>query len=105
MKCQNLFSGKNKIKKKNKENYFNMLSAENFTQSAKCCIQTKMYRLYRKMTSMYIFIWIQHGCLANMIFALDPSNSVTKRWWCIDDFLISSQKHCTEPLIFAFSSS
>ena len=29
MKCQNLFSGKTKKK------YFNMLSAENFTQSAK----------------------------------------------------------------------
>ena len=30
MKCENLFSGKNKKK------YFSMLSAENFTQSAKC---------------------------------------------------------------------
>ena len=29
-KCQNLYSGKNKKK------YFNMLSAENFTQSDKC---------------------------------------------------------------------
>ena len=28
MKCQNLFS----VKKKKKENYFDMLSAENFTQ-------------------------------------------------------------------------
>ena len=26
-------------------------------------------------------IWIQHDCLANTIFALDPSNNVTKRLW------------------------
>ena len=31
---------------------------------------------------LYIVVWIQHGCLAYMIFALDLSNSVTKRLWC-----------------------
>ena len=53
-----------------------------------CDIQTKMYRLYRKITvyvhflyNLYFFVWIQHGCLANMFFALDPSNSVIKRLW------------------------
>ena len=24
--------------------------------------------------NLYIFIWIQHGCLVKMAFALDPSN-------------------------------
>ena len=33
--------------------------------------------------NQYIFVWIQHGCLANMGFALDPSNSVIKRLLCI----------------------
>ena len=49
----------------------------------------KMYRLYRKMPFMviflynlYMFVWIQHACLANTVFALDPSNSVVKRLWC-----------------------
>ena len=36
-----------------------------------CYIQTEMYRLYRKM--------IIFGCLADMFFALDPSNRVIKR--------------------------
>ena len=33
--------------------------------------------------NLYIFVWIQHGCLANMVFAFDPSNSVKKRLWFI----------------------
>ena len=50
-------------------------------------IQTKMCRLYRKVhrlkchffyINVYIFVWIQHGCLTNM----DPSNNVIKRLWC-----------------------
>ena len=55
----------------------------------------KMYRLYRKMTinghpkmviflyNLYIFVWIQHGCLTNMVYAMDPNNSVIKRLWCM----------------------
>ena len=39
MKCQNLFSGK-------MEKYFNMLSAENFTRSAKWLKQTGELLLY-----------------------------------------------------------
>ena len=61
----------------------------------KCCIQTKMYSIYRQMTiygpnkkcidyiekndhlyNLYIFVRIQHSCLANTGFALDPSNFV-----------------------------
>ena len=30
-----------------------------------------------------IFVWIQHGCLANTVFTLDPSNRLIKRLWCI----------------------
>ena len=59
----------------------------------KCGIQTKMYRLYRKMTfkdyiepfmvifpyHLYIFVWILHGCLAEMVDALDPTKSVIRR--------------------------
>ena len=33
--------------------------------------------------NLNIFVWIQHDCLANTVFTLDPSNSVTKRLWCI----------------------
>ena len=48
----------------------------------KCCIQKKMYRLYRKkwllmvilLYNIYIFVWIQHRCLTNTVFALGPSN-------------------------------
>ena len=32
--------------------------------------------------NLYIFVWIQHGCLANIVFVLDPSNSVIKRLLC-----------------------
>ena len=28
------------------------------------------------------FVWIQHGCLTNTVYALDPNNSVIKRLWC-----------------------
>ena len=45
-----------------------------------------MYGLYRKMViflyNLYILIWIKHGCLANMVYALDPNNGVIKRLWC-----------------------
>ena len=30
--------------------------------------------------NLYIFVWIQHGYLANTGFALDPRNSVKKRF-------------------------
>ena len=59
----------------------------------KCCIQTKMYRLHKKWSffffffflyNVFVFVLIQHGCLANIVFALDPSNSVIKRLWCTD---------------------
>ena len=39
-----------------------------------------------------IFVWIQSGCLAKTVFFLDPSNSVIKRLWCVNIFLISPQK-------------
>ena len=29
--------------------------------------------------NLYILVWTKHGCLAEMVFALDPSNSVIKR--------------------------
>ena len=29
------------------------------------------------------FVWMQHGVLTDMVFALDPSNSVIKRLWCV----------------------
>ena len=31
------------------------------------------------LCNLYIFVWIQHGYLANTVFALGPSNSVIKR--------------------------
>ena len=36
-----------------------------------------------------IFVWIQHGCLNNKLFTLDPSNHVIKRLWCMQctDFI------------------
>ena len=39
--------------------------------------------------NLYIFCLIQHICLANMVFALDLSNSVIKR--------LSSRYFCTSP--------
>ena len=32
--------------------------------------------------NIYIFVWILHGCLTNMVYAMDPNNSVIKRLWC-----------------------
>ena len=32
--------------------------------------------------NVHIFGRIKHGCLANIVVPLDPSNSVTKRLWC-----------------------
>ena len=32
--------------------------------------------------NLYIFVWIQHGCLTSTIFAMDPNNSVIKRLRC-----------------------
>ena len=29
--------------------------------------------------NLYIFIWIQQGCLTNTVYAMDPNNSVIKR--------------------------
>ena len=54
----------------------------------KGCIQTKMYRLYRKMTiyghfSVYsvYYGWIQHCCLAKMFFYTPPHNSGGVLWF------------------------
>ena len=33
--------------------------------------------------NLYIFVWIKHSCLTNMVNAMDPNNSVIKRLWCI----------------------
>ena len=62
----------------------------------KCCIQSKMYGHFSLQSiyfcldemviflyKLYFFVWIQHGCLANTGLALDPSNSVIKRLWCV----------------------
>ena len=32
--------------------------------------------------NLYFFVWIQHGSLTNIVYALDPNSSVLKRW-CI----------------------
>ena len=54
-------------------------------ETQKCYIQAKMYRLYRKkiifLYNLYIFVWIQHSCLAITVSVLDldPSNRVIKR--------------------------
>ena len=29
--------------------------------------------------NLYIFVWTQHGCLVNTVFAFDPSISVIKK--------------------------
>ena len=31
------------------------------------------------LCDLYIFVWIQYGCLPNSVFVLDSSNSVIKR--------------------------
>ena len=36
-------------------------------------------KIMLKNDQLNIFVWMQHGCLSNMIFALDPSSSVIKR--------------------------
>ena len=44
----------------------------------------ELYRLYRKMTiNSHFFIQSVHGCLANVVFILVPSNSVIKMLWFI----------------------
>ena len=35
-------------------------------------------KIMLKNDQLNIFVWMQHGCLSNMIFALDPSSSVIK---------------------------
>ena len=47
------------------------------------CLATTLLRSTINRKMIYIFVWIQHGCLANMVFALGPSNSVIKRLWCM----------------------
>ena len=32
--------------------------------------------------NLYIFIWIQYGCLAYTVFTLDPISRVLKGLWC-----------------------
>ena len=32
--------------------------------------------------NLYIFVWLQHGCLADIVLVLDPSSSVIKWLWC-----------------------
>ena len=50
-------------------------------------IQTKMHRLYIYthmvifLYHLYICVWLQHSCLAEMLFALDTSNNVKMRLW------------------------
>ena len=29
-----------------------------------------------KLKEMVIFVWLKYGCLANVVFALNPNNSV-----------------------------
>ena len=49
-----------------------------------CCIQKKCIEYYIEnfpfmaifLHNLYIFVWIKHDCFANMVFALDLSNSV-----------------------------
>ena len=46
--------------------------------------------------NLYIFVWIQNGCFANTVFALDPNNSVIKRQWCICCFILSISATASE---------
>ena len=39
--------------------------------------------------NLYIFVWTYHGCLTNMVYAMDPNNSVIKRLWCNYSFKMS----------------
>ena len=32
--------------------------------------------------NLYIFVLIEHDCLTNMVYAMDPNNSVIKRLLC-----------------------
>ena len=39
------------------------------------CVEVLLPSQPNGVNNLYIFVWIQHGCLANTLFALDPSNS------------------------------
>ena len=51
---------------------------------------------------LYIFVWIQHGCLANTVYALEYSNTVMKRLLCICLYLNlhKQQKYAASQYIF-----
>ena len=38
--------------------------------------------------NLYIFVWIEHDCLAYTVFALDLSNCVIKKFWCNNIILL-----------------
>ena len=46
--------------------------------------------------NLYIFVWIQHGCLNNTVYAMDRNNSVIKKLWCtldLDDIACNESSH------------
>ena len=47
----------------------------------KLCIQTKMEPFFYIIYTL--IVWIQQVCLACLIFALVPRNSVIRRLWCM----------------------
>ena len=39
--------------------------------------------------NLYIFVWIQTGCLDDKVFTLEPSSRVKKRLWCLEKIDLS----------------
>ena len=41
--------------------------------------------------NLYILVWLQHDCLANAVFALDPSHGIIKRLWYFQEGQIENE--------------
>ena len=50
--------------------------------------------------NLYIFVCIQHSCLASTVLSLGPSNSVIKRLWCLFlIFLVLQSNRALTPVV------
>ena len=47
--------------------------------------------------NLYIFVWIQHGCLNNTVFALGPSSCLL--WWSEINFKISGPSYSKQTML------
>ena len=47
-----------------------------------------IFAFFRNDIVYTFFVWIQEGYLGNIVFTLDPSNIVIKRW-CIQEYIVT----------------